>query len=225
MPIALRVPFAEKDQAKALGARWNAGEKHWYVPDGRNSALFRRWVPMPDFNPGIDLPKERWQKPSLYVDLVPKSAWYSNLRSILTPSEWTLLRKLTYRRGKHRCEVCFDSGPRNHVDAHERWVFNNKTYVQTLVDMVCLCPACHEVTHMGLANVNGRAEIAISHLIKITGWTPHQAANHVDEAFDVWHRRSKRGWILDATWILGLGIELSAETEGKIRAMAAGGKR
>ncbi|MFT5532159.1 MAG: hypothetical protein ACI8WM_002051 [Burkholderiaceae bacterium] len=43
--IFLTVPFAEKDQAKALGARWNAAQKKWYVPDGANSGLFEKWHP------------------------------------------------------------------------------------------------------------------------------------------------------------------------------------
>ena len=39
----LKVPFSEKDQAKALGARWNAELKQWYVPQGVNSAPFEKW--------------------------------------------------------------------------------------------------------------------------------------------------------------------------------------
>lgn len=41
--IALKVPFNEKDQAKALGARWNAELKQWYVPQGMNAAPFEKW--------------------------------------------------------------------------------------------------------------------------------------------------------------------------------------
>jgi hypothetical protein len=41
--IALKVPFSEKDQAKSLGARWNAESKHWYVPQGVDSAPFEKW--------------------------------------------------------------------------------------------------------------------------------------------------------------------------------------
>ncbi|MDB5919892.1 MAG: hypothetical protein JWR40_4126 [Massilia sp.] len=40
----LKVPYAEKDQAKALGARWNAERKAWYVPDGTEAAPFERWL-------------------------------------------------------------------------------------------------------------------------------------------------------------------------------------
>lgn len=39
----LKVPFNEKDQAKALGARWNAELKQWYVPQGVDSAPFEKW--------------------------------------------------------------------------------------------------------------------------------------------------------------------------------------
>ncbi len=41
--IALKVPFNEKDQAKALGAKWNAEAKHWYVPQGVNAEPFAKW--------------------------------------------------------------------------------------------------------------------------------------------------------------------------------------
>ena len=41
--IALKVPFNEKDQAKSLGARWNAEAKHWYVPQGVDATPFEKW--------------------------------------------------------------------------------------------------------------------------------------------------------------------------------------
>jgi hypothetical protein len=40
----LNVPFAEKDAAKALGARWDAAKKKWYVPSGVAAELFERWM-------------------------------------------------------------------------------------------------------------------------------------------------------------------------------------
>lgn len=39
----LAVPFGEKDEAKALGARWDMAVKSWYIPSGSNPALFERW--------------------------------------------------------------------------------------------------------------------------------------------------------------------------------------
>lgn len=49
--IDLNVPFAEKDDAKRLGARWDGDRKVWYVPDGVNPGAFGRWLPaLPDIN-------------------------------------------------------------------------------------------------------------------------------------------------------------------------------
>ena len=46
--IILKVPFSEKDKAKALGARWNSERKAWYVPDGQDITPFKRWhTPQP----------------------------------------------------------------------------------------------------------------------------------------------------------------------------------
>lgn len=42
--ISLKVPFNEKDQAKSLGARWNAESKHWYIPQGMDVAPFEKWL-------------------------------------------------------------------------------------------------------------------------------------------------------------------------------------
>ena len=42
--INLKVPFNEKDQAKSLGARWNAEAKLWYVPQGVDATPFEKWL-------------------------------------------------------------------------------------------------------------------------------------------------------------------------------------
>lgn len=41
----LTVPFAEKDEAKLLGARWDPGERRWYVPAGIALDRLARWLP------------------------------------------------------------------------------------------------------------------------------------------------------------------------------------
>jgi len=44
-PRYLKVPFREKDQAKALGARWDAEASSWYVPSGLEPSIFSKWLP------------------------------------------------------------------------------------------------------------------------------------------------------------------------------------
>jgi hypothetical protein len=41
----LKVPFADKDAAKKLGARWDAARKIWYVVDNADIAPFAKWSP------------------------------------------------------------------------------------------------------------------------------------------------------------------------------------
>jgi hypothetical protein len=40
----LNVPFSQKDDAKALGARWDGNKKRWYVPQGVALEDFSRWL-------------------------------------------------------------------------------------------------------------------------------------------------------------------------------------
>lgn len=39
----IKVPFGEKEDAKRLGARWDATVKSWHVPQGFDPAKFKKW--------------------------------------------------------------------------------------------------------------------------------------------------------------------------------------
>ena len=41
--IYLNVPYAQKEAAKALGARWDPTHKKWYVPANLDVFLFEAW--------------------------------------------------------------------------------------------------------------------------------------------------------------------------------------
>ena len=45
MRINLITPFAEKDVAKSLGARWDSTKKLWYIIDVADLTPFMRWIP------------------------------------------------------------------------------------------------------------------------------------------------------------------------------------
>lgn len=40
----LNVPYAEKDAAKALGARWDPAKKKWYAPEDLEIGEFSKWL-------------------------------------------------------------------------------------------------------------------------------------------------------------------------------------
>lgn len=44
MKTYLNVPFAEKDAAKRMGARFDMSCKRWYVPDGVPPKAFKKWT-------------------------------------------------------------------------------------------------------------------------------------------------------------------------------------
>ena len=61
----LKVPFAEKDAAKKLGARWDAARKIWYVVDKGDLAPFAKWSPTPS--------DESAPNPALQTSAAPKT--------------------------------------------------------------------------------------------------------------------------------------------------------
>lgn len=44
--VPIDVAYAEKDRAKAQGARWDTGLKSWYVPAGVDLEGFGEWLPV-----------------------------------------------------------------------------------------------------------------------------------------------------------------------------------
>lgn len=198
-PLWLDVPFAEKDAAKAAGARWNPDARLWYV--SAPSERVRRWMRVPDPLPGED----RQFGTGLFVDLVPESCWFTNVRSCVAPADWDRLRKMVYRRAGQQCEIC---GSKVQMEAHERWAFDDAARTQRLMRLICLCKACHAATHFGLAQLQGRGVQARAHLMTVNSWTDSQADDHIRAAFMLWRERSQFAWELDLSILTAAGIAL-----------------
>jgi hypothetical protein len=45
MRVKLNVPYAEKDQAKRLGVKWDPIDKVWFVTETNNLWSFLKWMP------------------------------------------------------------------------------------------------------------------------------------------------------------------------------------
>lgn len=205
----LDVPFSEKDQAKAHGARWDPAAKRWYDPRPTTAGL-RRWAPLPevpDLLPGED----RSFGSGLFVDMIPRTCWFTNVRTCVSERDWERLRRMIVRRAGHRCEACGtgeDRDARRWLEAHERWSYDDRTDTQTLRRLICLCSPCHLVTHLGYANVTGRADEALTHLREVTGMSDQQVNRHVKDAGRLWTERSARHWRLDLRMLTDAGVTL-----------------
>lgn len=147
-------------------------------------------------------------KPKLTIELVPSTCWLTNLRSELSKSQWDQLRKATYRKANYRCEICGGKGDKHPVEAHEIWHYDDTNLVQSLQGLIALCPACHQVKHIGLAKLRGKGEEAANHLKKVNGWNERETQQYILEAFHTWNERSKYQWQLDLTWLEQNGITL-----------------
>ncbi len=146
-------------------------------------------------------------KKQLTIELVPKTAWFSNVRSMVSKKDWDKLRKEAYKQADYKCEICDGTGNRHPVECHEIWKYDDKNYVQKLMGMIALCPSCHEVKHIGFANTQGRGEVAEQHIAKVNRWTKAKTDKYVKEQFIKWRERSSFDWTIDLTWLEERDIE------------------
>lgn len=220
--VYLDVPFPDKDAAKALGARWDPKAGRWHDPRPPTPGL-ERWAALPevpDLLPGED----RSFGTGLFVDLVPSSCWFTNVRTCVSPQDWERLRRMITRRAGQACEVCGarkDPAVSRWLEAHERWAYDEHTSTQTLRRLICLCSDCHLSTHLGFANVTGRTAQALAHLRKVTGMTEAQLSRHVHHAETAWTNRSRRTWTLDLSMLTEAGVTLARPEAAADRPSAA----
>lgn len=217
------VGFNEKDAAKKLGARFNFNLKLWYAPNEAVSAAMSaqfRSLSDEDLNDlrlitGLQELKgedRSFGGNSLFVDLIPASCFFKNVRSGIKESHWRLLSKLVRARVGGQCEICGmaeDPESGNYLDAHERLHYDDATKVQKLMRIVSLCKPCHLYTHMGFASLQGKAEEAIAHKMKISGMSRAEVDQEIEAAFKLWEQRNKSEWVLDLGVLVGSGIMIS----------------
>jgi Domain of unknown function (DUF5710) len=206
----LDVPFSEKDQAKALGARWDPQARRWYATPAAMPRL-ERWVALPEV-PATLPGEDRTFGRGLFVDLVPSSCWFTNVRTCLDQRDWERLRRMVVERAGHRCEACGRGRARAEgrwLEVHERWLYREATAVQVLRRLICLCSDCHTATHMGLAGLRGIAEEAKAHLAAVNRWTPLQVEEHVAAAFELFAQRSRTDWRLDLQILDAAGVRVT----------------
>ncbi len=137
----------------------------------------------------------------LKIELVPSTSWGDNLRSILPKGEWDRLRRDCYVRAGHRCEVCGGVGTKHPVECHETWSYDETDCAQVLTGLIALCPACHRCKHPGHAQSIGLGHLIVPHLMKVNGWTEHQAQTALAFAFMQWEVRSRRQWTVNIEWL------------------------
>lgn len=149
----------------------------------------------------------------LTVELVPRTCWFSNVRSAVSPEDWERLKRLTFDRSGACCEICGGRGSRWPVECHEIWFYDDAAQRQVLQGLAALCPDCHEVKHLGLAGTRGRAVQARAHLARVNGWSHADAELYIEVQFEIWSQRSQHEWNLDLSWLDQFGIHATPERQ------------
>ena len=144
---------------------------------------------------------EKEDKIKLKIELVPKTAWYKNVRSAVKKETWDIIRKDCYKRANYKCEICNGVGENHPVECHEIWNYNDSQKIQKLIGLIALCPNCHKTKHPGLANIKGELNIVINQLMRVNGMSKIEARKYIKDAFDIWKDRSRYFWKCDITYL------------------------
>ena len=136
----------------------------------------------------------------LNFELVPDSCWYSNLRSLLPPAQWDVIRKAAYNRANGRCSICNRVVRR--LEAHERWAYDEATCTQILTDVLAICHQCHSVIHIGRTQLMGGEEQASRWFMRVNNCSYAEYRAALGKANEAHIRRNKiPEWKLDVSWL------------------------
>jgi hypothetical protein len=148
--------------------------------------------------PGTDLPGH-----------VARECLGSNLRGILSKTEWDRLRIPVCEAAGNRCEVCGqpgydpDTGRPRRPDCHELWHFEvtSTSAVQRLARLIALCPDCHRVQHAGRAAVLGELPKVIGQIRAVNAWNDAEIQFSLDSANERYRWRRRFNWDLDLSML------------------------
>lgn len=139
----------------------------------------------------------------LEIELVPSTAWYSNLRNKVSKEEWDKIRKKSYFDANHKCSICGADGKLN---CHEIWEYNDKEHIQKLNGFIAICDNCHMIKHIGFANIQANKGLLdmkklIEHFMKVNNVDKKIFDEHYEKSFQMWKERSNDKWKTDlAEW-------------------------
>ena len=121
----LNVPYAQKDEAKALGARWDNVKRQWYAPNDQ-PILLERWgvkpvVPLAELEGEV----RDFGPTTLVIDFGPKSCWCKKIRYALKPDDFKRVEALVIGRTSRTCEACgvVDPEQADRLDVQARWEY------------------------------------------------------------------------------------------------------
>lgn len=171
----------------------------------------------------IELAPERWRpelEPLLpfiarkvfwpiLPDLIPVTSWGSSLANLLAKPCWNAIRLPVIEARGNRCQICGEW--QGAVECHEIWAYSlppagapeGTVGVQRLIGLAAVCPDCHEMFHLGLANIRGRLEVVKRRLMAVNQWSAGEFGSYDREMAASYTARSTVNWALDLSLVAG----------------------
>ena len=138
----------------------------------------------------------------LIPELVPEPLWGRSAHKMLgSKAVWKRqIRGETLAEADNCCSVCKSGEGR--MICHEKWGYDDKRFVATLLGFEIHCSNCDLVAHAGRAFKLGYGEVVISHLCAMNHWDVKHAVSVLKHAMDIWMKRSRREWRIKVTPLL-----------------------
>jgi len=206
MVIYLNIPYSSKKVAKDYGAIWDKECKKWFCEDPENELcqLFEIYKKIEIIGEDRTIGGN-----DLFIDMIPKTSYFKNVRSIFNESDWNLIRHHIYERTGHRCECC-GAKRFKYLEAHERWIFDYETHTQKLARIIALCKMCHSATHYGHSKKTKEITKIHDHLKKVKKITDEELKDHIAEAYNIWEKRNTIKWNIDTSIITNSGFTVKS---------------
>ena len=115
-------------------------------------------------------------------------------------SDWDTLRNRIYTEYDNKCGICETDS--NRLNCHEIWEYDDQNHEQHLLGFIALCPLCHHIKHIGLAQIlasQGRLdyEKIVEHFMKVNECDRKSFEEYKNQAFSQWRERSRHEWKVD----------------------------
>ena len=222
--IYLSISYDQKDDAKAMGAKWDPEKKLWYAPDSSFTKLIETYPPLVPKGPkesrvrklennelvqNIYLVGEdrTYGGDQLFVDLLPKDSNIT-LKRTLEDSEYSKLKNIVIKRVAYKCEICNTeclSKDNKYIQLCERFSYSMEKKVQKLERIVAMCKECFQTVRLLDKG------IALTRLIHINQIDKEDAKQHILDAYDIWKTRSNIKWSVDLSIVSNFSISSTPE--------------
>jgi hypothetical protein len=129
----------------------------------------------------------------LVPELIPEPLWgISAYRHFGKTKPWKEIRQDALTEAGHKCGTCDADGPQ--LACHDKWSYDDKTRVATLIGFEIRCILCHNATHVGRAIELGFQQDVVRQLCEVNRCTEREVVEMINSAMSLWEKRSKKKW-------------------------------